>query len=105
MQGLFQCASQHISPAIVGEAIPTVGKGVAADHEGYHGIIMIGPFNCLPFRISEAILKPYSIQENIPLLVYESDGFSVSPAFLRQVEVHIQQVLGRRPAGKAVADA
>lgn len=30
------------------------------------------------------------------ILTYESDGFSVSPAFLRQVEVHIQQVLNHR---------
>ena len=35
-----------------------MGKGVAAGDEGYDGIIAIGPFNCLPFRISEAILKP-----------------------------------------------
>lgn len=70
-----------------------MGKGVAAQDEGYDGIIAIGPFNCLPFRISEAILKPYSMQKGMPILTYESDGFSVPPAFLRQVEVHIQQVL------------
>jgi hypothetical protein len=31
----------------------------------------------------------------MPILTYESDGFAVAPAFLRQVEVHIQQVLER----------
>ena len=61
--------------------------------EGYDGIIVIGPFNCLPFRISEAILKPLSIQHGMPILTYESDGYAVSPSFLRQVDVHIQQVL------------
>ena len=95
---LFQYASRHISPAIVGEAIPTVGKGVAAGQEGYDGIIAIGPFNCLPLRISEAILKPYSMQNGMAILTYESDGFSVHPAFLRQVDVHIQQVLANRAA-------
>ena len=35
------------------------------------------------------------MQERMPILTYESDGFSVSPAYLRQVEVYIQQVLGR----------
>ena len=98
MHGVFRHASQHISPAVFGEAIPTVGKAVTARNEGYRGIIVIGPFNCLPFRISEAILKPLSIQTKMPILTYESDGFSVSPAFLRQVDVHIQQVLGRPPA-------
>ena len=61
--------------------------------EGYDGIILIGPFNCLPFRISEAILKPLSIQQGMPLLTYETDACTVAPAVLRQVDVHIQQVL------------
>jgi predicted nucleotide-binding protein (sugar kinase/HSP70/actin superfamily) len=104
MYRLFQHASQHISPAVFGEAIPTVGKALAARDEGYQGIIVIGPFNCLPFRISEAILKPYCIQQRMPILTYESDGFSVSPAFLRQVDVHIQQVLGNASAkGRSAA--
>ena len=90
---LFERASQHISPAIHGEAIPTVGKGVDAGDEGYDGIIVIGPFNCLPYRISEAILMPLSIQRGMPILTYESDGYAVSPSVLRQVEVHVQQVL------------
>jgi predicted nucleotide-binding protein (sugar kinase/HSP70/actin superfamily) len=93
MQQIFRHASQHISPAIFGEAVPTVGRGVAIGEEGYQGLIVVGPFNCLPLRISEAILKPFSIQHHIPILTYESDGFSVPPAFLRQVDVHIQQVL------------
>ena len=95
---LYEQASRHLSPTIVGEAIPTVGKGVGAEQEGYDGIIAIGPFNCLPFRISEAILKPYGLQKGMPVLTYESDGFSVRPAFLRQVDVHVQQVLANRLA-------
>jgi hypothetical protein len=34
-----------------------------------------------------------SLQHGMPVLAYESDGYAVSPAFLRQVDVHIQQVL------------
>jgi predicted CoA-substrate-specific enzyme activase len=92
----FADASQHISPKIYGEVIPTVGDGVRAQVEGYDGIIIIGPFNCLPFRIAEAILKPLSIRHGMPLLTYESDGYAVSPSFIRQVEVHTQQVLDHR---------
>jgi len=90
---LYEKAAEHVSPEIYGETIPTVGKGLEAAAEGYDGIIVIGPFNCLPFRISEAILKPICIQRGMPILTYESDGYAVAPAFLRQVEVHIQQVL------------
>ncbi len=99
---LFEQASEHVSPAIYGEVIPTVGKGLDAASEGYDGIILIGPFNCLPYRISEAILKPLCIQQRMPLLTYESDGYAVSPSVLRQVDVHIQQVL-EHAARKRVA--
>ncbi|MHC5008856.1 MAG: hypothetical protein ACYTGF_16025, partial [Planctomycetota bacterium] len=92
---LFESAAEVVSPTIFGEVIPTVGKGLQAEREGYDGVILIGPFNCLPFRISEAILQPASIQRGMPILAYESDGYAVPPSFLRQVEVHIQQVLER----------
>jgi hypothetical protein len=95
ISSLVETASEHVSPTIYGEIIPAIGKGLEADHEGYDGIILIGPFNCLPYRISEAILKPLSIQRGMPILTYESDGYAVAPTFLRQVEVHIQQVLER----------
>ena len=98
---IYEKAAGEVSPEIYGETIPTVGKGLEAAAEGYDGIIVIGPFNCLPFRISEAILKPVCIQRGMPILTYESDGFAVAPAFLRQVEVHIQQVL-ERAAGETV---
>ncbi len=97
---LYERAAEHVSPEIFGETIPTVGKGLGADVEGYDGIIVIGPFNCLPFRISEAILKPLCIERGMPILTYESDGYSVSPSFLRQVEVHIQQVLEHAVHGR-----
>jgi predicted CoA-substrate-specific enzyme activase len=91
----FERAAEHVSPALCGEVIPTVGKGLEAAGQGYDGLIVIGPFNCLPYRISEAVLKPLSIQQGMPILTYESDGYAVAPSFIRQVEVHIQQILDR----------
>lgn len=102
---LFDRAAEHVSPTIFGEAIPAVGKGISAAEEGYDGTLLIGPFNCLPYRIAEAILRPLSLQHRLPMLTYESDGYAVAPAFLRQVDVHIQQVLEcaeRRRASRAV---
>lgn len=93
VSSIFERGAEHVSPAIYGELLPTVGKGLEAAHEGYDGMLVIGPFNCLPYRISESILKPLSIQQGMPILTYESDGYAVSPSVLRQVDVHIQQVL------------
>ena len=93
VSALFAKATEHVSPTIFGEVIPTVGGGLEAESKGYDGVLLIGPFNCLPFRISEAILRPLSLQRGMPILSCESDGYPVAPSFLRQVEVHIQQVL------------
>ena len=80
---VFERSAEHVSPQIFGEITPTIGKGLNAAYEDFDGIILIGPFNCLPFRISEAILKPLSIQQGMPLLTYETDGCAVAPAVLR----------------------
>ncbi|MDH3287544.1 MAG: anhydro-N-acetylmuramic acid kinase [Betaproteobacteria bacterium] len=108
VSSLFEGASEHVSHAIYGEITPTVGKGLDANRDGYDGIIVIGPFNCLPYRISEAILRPVSLQRGMPILTYESDGYAVSPSVLRQVDVHVQQVLdhaaGRRDRSPVAND-
>jgi predicted CoA-substrate-specific enzyme activase len=101
VSSLFEKAAEHVSPSIYGEVIPTVGKALGADDEGYDGVILIGPFNCLPHRVSEAILKPLSLQRGMPMLSYESDGYAVSPSVLRQVDVHVQQILAHAAARAA----
>jgi predicted CoA-substrate-specific enzyme activase len=104
---LFATAAEHVSPAIFGEIIPAVGKGLGAEGEGYNGTILLGPFNCLPYRIAESILRPLSLQRGLPILTYETDGYAVASSVLRQVEVHIQQVLehaARRQTAPARAD-
>jgi predicted CoA-substrate-specific enzyme activase len=83
-------ADSHIHRSIFGEGVLTVGKGLEAYKEKYDGIMVLGPFSCLPFKISEAILKPYFISRNYPIISFETDGNVV---FLRIVDIHIQQIL------------
>jgi hypothetical protein len=41
----------------------------------------------------------------MPILIYESDGYAVAPSFLRQVYVHIQQVLDRAARNRETPQA
>jgi len=66
---VFAKSSEHISPKIFGEVTPTVG------------------------RISEAVLRPSTMRQGMPLLTYETDGCAVAPSAIRQIDVHIDQVL------------
>ena len=46
-----------INPELVGEAILTTGASINEVLDHYCGVIAIGPFGCMPNRISEAILS------------------------------------------------
>ena len=50
-------ASHYISPNLTGEAILTVGSSLTEIASHSCGIIAIGPFGCMPNRLSEAILN------------------------------------------------
>jgi predicted CoA-substrate-specific enzyme activase len=53
---LISNARHLINPKLVGEAILTIGSAVTEILDPYCGVIAIGPFGCMPNRLSEAIL-------------------------------------------------
>ena len=83
-----------VNPELAGEAILTVGASINEVLDHYCGVIAIGPFGCMPNRISEAILTREMNREgkmatgavsrrtrglldeidDIPFLAIESDG-------------------------------
>jgi hypothetical protein len=92
------------SPPRFWRSHPTVGLGVDAQR-GYHGILLLGPFNCLALRISEAILKPLCYRLSCPSDVRER-WLRRASRFPAAGEVHIQQVLDAFDAsGQAQAEA
>lgn len=87
-------ATPFISPYLTGEAILTVGSSIGDVASHVCGVIAIGPFGCMPNRLSEAILNevmtrerkvatdPDNLQlrailtdmDDLPFLSIESDG-------------------------------
>jgi len=94
IQRIIAGASQHLSPDLYGEAILTIGSALDEIVSKTCGVISIGPFGCMPNRISEAILSgimnrnakldinPHSEHmrnvlsdiDEFPFLAIESDG-------------------------------
>ncbi len=84
----------YISPNLTGEAILTVGSSLSDIATHSCGVIAIGPFGCMPNRLSEAILNETMTKEgklktdpknkwlrsvlteveDLPFLAIESDG-------------------------------
>jgi predicted nucleotide-binding protein (sugar kinase/HSP70/actin superfamily) len=91
---IINTASPYISPNLLGEAILTVGSSITEVASHSCGVIAIGPFGCMPNRVSEAILNetmtrqvklaadPKDVRlrtvltdiDDLPFLAIESDG-------------------------------
>jgi len=57
METIIQNASPYISRDLPGEAVLTIGASLAEVVSHTCGVIAIGPFGCMPNRLSEAILN------------------------------------------------
>lgn len=94
MKDIIRHATPYISPDLTGEAILTIGSSLLEIASHVCGVIAIGPFGCMPNRLSEAILsktmqredklqltpsdthlqKSLETIEALPFLALESDG-------------------------------
>ncbi len=92
---VVQNAKPYVSHKFSGEAILTVGSALTEVASGVAGVIIIGPFGCMPNRISESILSEIMTRadklrtsngsknglakiladiERLPFLAIETDG-------------------------------
>jgi predicted CoA-substrate-specific enzyme activase len=81
-----------INPSLTGEAVLTVGAAIHEVPSRYCGVIAIGPFGCMPNRLSEAILSS-EMGTDIPFLAIESDGNLFPQIITAKLEVFLLQAL------------
>jgi predicted nucleotide-binding protein (sugar kinase/HSP70/actin superfamily) len=108
---LISRTSHLINPELIGEAILTTGASINEALDYYCGVIAIGPFGCMPNRISEAILTREMNRkgkmatgtnskrilnlldkiEDIPFLAIESDGNPFPQIITAKLETFLLQ--------------
>ncbi len=94
---LFKYSNPLISPLIFGEAIPAVGKGIETLKQGkYDSLVLTGPQYCLPYKISQAVLKPIYLENQMPFLVFDADISALTPNMKRMIYANIEQIKRRR---------
>jgi len=85
--------SRHlINPELTGEAVLTIGTAVTEIVHQYCGVIAIGPFGCMPNRLSEAILSR-EMGTELFFLAIESDGNLFPQVITAKLEVFLMQAL------------
>lgn len=105
----MEIGERFISSKLIGEGILTTGLAMREILDDACGVISIGPFNCIPSRLSEAILKkemtiegkyrslgigkngyPEEIK-NLPFLYVETDGNSFPQIIQSKIEIFMMQ--------------
>jgi predicted CoA-substrate-specific enzyme activase len=81
-----------INPKLTGEAVLTIGAAVNEVPHPYCGCIAIGPFGCMPNRLSEAILSR-EMGTELPFLAIESDGNLFPQVITAKLEVFLMQAM------------
>jgi len=89
---LISNISQLINPELTGEAVLTIGAAITEIPNHYCGVIAIGPFGCMPNRLSEAILSR-EMGAELPFLAIESDGNLFPQVITAKLEVFLLQAL------------
>lgn len=98
-----------ISEKLIGETILTTGLGLREIIDDSCGVISIGPFNCIPSRVSDALLNKEMTLENkyrlgkikrnglddsvyyLPFLYVETDGNPYPQITQSKIEIFIMQ--------------
>lgn len=105
----MEIGERFISSELIGEGILTTGLAMREILDDACGVISIGPFNCIPSRLSEAILKkemniegkyrslgigkngyPEEIK-NLPFLYIETDGNAFPQIIQSKIEIFMLQ--------------
>lgn len=108
---LIDAAKDLISPRLTGEAILTVGAALAEIVESVEGVLALGPFGCMPARISEALVtnklnthkariardadlvaRVMKVWPSLPFLSVETDGNTFPQLIESRLEAFLLQV-------------
>lgn len=108
---LVDAASKIVSPRLTGETVLTVGAALSELVEEVDGVISLGPFGCMPARLSEALVSQNLMETKLkvsrekelvkrvmeehpalPFLTIETDGNAFPQLIESRLEAFLLQV-------------
>jgi predicted nucleotide-binding protein (sugar kinase/HSP70/actin superfamily) len=73
IEKIMKLGSAFVNPALTGESILVIGSFFKEILKAVHGVISVGPFTCLPTRVTESILSHESRVADNPRLDFMKD--------------------------------
>ncbi|NVM24664.1 MAG: hypothetical protein HWN70_01945 [Desulfobacterales bacterium] len=75
-----------------GESIKSVGKSIHFARKGFHGIVHLMPFTCMPELVAQTILTRVAADYNIPLLTLIFDEHTSPGAVQTRLEAFVDLI-------------
>jgi len=76
VQEVIDAAEGAISPELTGEGVLTIGSSIHELIDEVDGVIIIGPFGCMPHRVAESILKESLEEQKLKLAEKQNNQLS-----------------------------
>lgn len=76
IEGIIEAAEGAVARELTGEAILTVGSSIDEIVDEVDGVIIIGPFGCMPHRVAESILNSSLEKEKLKKAKREGNDFT-----------------------------
>ncbi|MCU0662938.1 MAG: acyl-CoA dehydratase activase-related protein [Myxococcota bacterium] len=97
VQDMLQAGSDYLRESLCGEAILTVGGPVYEWRQHHiHGVVSVGPLECMPNKIAEAQLHHAGEREGLPSLTLSLNGDPVDPEVLDNFAYEIHSRFHRK---------
>ena len=91
------CARPYLPCSVGGHGRETVGTAVNFAHQGYDGVVQVGPLTCMPEEVGQTILIRVAKEEQIPCMTMYFDEHSGNAGIQTRLEA-FTDMLRRRNA-------
>jgi len=95
-QEIKKAARPYLKRDVSGEGLQTIGETVLHAQEGFHGIIHIQPFTCLPEIMAQNILPQVLRDHDIPVLEIIIDEQTAKTGIITRLEAFVDLMQRRR---------
>ncbi|MGI6037085.1 MAG: CoA protein activase [Limnochordia bacterium] len=85
-------ARPYLQEKIGGHGIVSVGKTVMYARDGYHGVVHLAPFTCIPEIVAKGILAKVSADHNIPVLTLYLDEHTGKEGVRTRLEAFVDLI-------------
>lgn len=93
---ITDCASPYLNCSVGGHGRETVGTAVDFAHQGYDGVIQVGPLTCMPEIVAQTILIRVAKEEQIPCMTMYFDEHSGNAGIQTRLEAFTDMLRRRK---------